>query len=906
MQPISNNSPRIPELELDNINLQTARTENLRDAHIAIDMPPVEGLSLQHRGSNPLQRKYQHDRAHALNTLHHDVVMQTSHRPISDESMATVLEINKLLLTLDVNSRSDKAMEYVDHIFEALKVDPSAAAKELVREALALQAAGAVNNAIGILPTLYGGLGPKSNAALVSFGWSLLAQVYQPYLSVHVFNAAFYGFDFARDAGIPGRSRNLEGAKTLAATSTEMTATNKKLKEALAAVESAPSQETKNKLEQALDASEAAMEARYRREIHDDSFDHGRWAQSTLSALKQILLNLTQYISFAQNKDCKGSQYAFYVQMGTAAMVQLLQLAAAPTDRMREGRLIMAANISSGLVQTKDEVRDMFRARYVQQMWLIGDGITTRCDAVLEKIAKQFDTTAKLIKTFDEAGGFNLAKFSPPMSPEVRERWNEFKSSCEGPALANCDGALEELGKLMVLEELNKLLTLEAPANDEEPTPEAVRNLASLQAKYETDTPFELLRDALGLDSLAAAKALRQGPLPPALAGQLEQLQKKYETRELLEVDDFVDVKREQVLEWAEMARAEAAVLTPLELAVRTRLEDKARGSTLNIDGWKTAPAAQNIEEAQEYQARRDKSLTPYEHALLQTLRVRPHIDASASDADRIVTNHDLAAGKLLKEPKSMAQVQDLLKKLRHHQLDRILLPFDYTRLTYETTQAIANVFLGEKNWLGNTKDAITTRWNMPGYIVPALVVQIARATFMGVGGTGFFFLLQAGAGMARRSRPETFTCTPGEGPNDHSRTFSYVMMGLSALPLGFAVLAAWGGPQAVNTARVRREFFTRREGRPSFIEMFREHYLYSARRAVTDYAGERIFTGPGIKKQAAKLIREAHAQLDRLAQQEALGDSERIAEVTDEPQDRQDQTNAQARPHNDKVLDIT
>lgn len=815
-----------------------------------------------------MQRRFQEERREKLNKVHHDIVMHTSHRLIADHNMTRIREINQLLLQLDVSTRSREALRYVDEVFLALGVDPGAAAKELARESAALQTAGALNNMIGIMPTIYGALGPRSNAAVVSFVWSLLAQLYQPYLGVQIFNAAFYSFDFTRDAGIPGRSRQLEGAATLTSTSQDLVKATQNLRAALTEMEKLPlPPDAAQKLSEALSACEQASQQRYRREVHDDSFDHGRWAQSTLSGLKQILLNLTQYITLAQNKECKGGRYAFYVQMGATAIVQLMQLAAGPLDRMREGRLIMAANISCGPVQTKNDVRDMFRARYVQQMWLVGDGISNRCDDILKKIAQLCNVNYKALKQFDEAGGFNHARFSRPLDEPARLRWDAFKQGCEGPALGGCRGAMEELGQLVVLEELNELLSIEALARAGTLSADQAKTLAQLQAKYQDDGHFETLRDALGLDSLEAAKSLRASPLSDVLATQLRQLQQKYEDRTLLATEDFIDVSREQMLEWGEMARAEGELLTPLELAVRSRLEAKARTSTLNIDCWKMPPAPDSEDEAQEFQVRREKSLTPYEHALLQTLRVRPSNDAAGSlEAGHSVTNHDLAEQKMGMALPVSAQLQELLASLRHHQLDKVLLPFDYTHLTPETTQSIANIFLNEKSRIGNAKDAITTRWNMPGYIVPTLVVQIARATFMGVGGTGFFFLLQSGAGLARWSMRDSFSCKPGEGPNHNSMIFSYAMMGTSTLALGFALLAAWGGPQSVNTARVRREFFTRKEGRPSFIEMFRQHYFYSARRAVTDYAGERLFRGPRIKTQARALITQAHARLDALS----------------------------------------
>jgi hypothetical protein len=136
----------------------------------------------------------------------------------------------------------------------------------------------------------------------------------------------------------------------------------------------------------------------------------------------------------------------------------------------------------------------------------------------------------------------------------------------------------------------------------------------------------------------------------------------------------------------------------------------------------------------------------------------------------------------------------------------------------------------------------------------------------MGIGGSAFFFLLQSATGLARKVRPETFKCTPGEGPNNASNLFSYVAMGVSTVQLVCALLNTWSGPHAVNTGRVRMEYFRNRDGRPTLGQMIDKYFVEAAFSLVPRYAIQRISTGPAAKSRAEGLILTANRQLDELS----------------------------------------
>ncbi|MFC3469335.1 hypothetical protein ACFOHT_05620 [Massilia oculi] len=912
-----------------------------------------------------MQTDFQINRNRALNAAMNDIVRCSSHMTITRTDMDNLRKAKRELMKIDHAMRMEAAGQLVGDVYKALGKDQRKVFHDLYRELGMTQLAGALNTGLGILPTAVGSaLKSKAGAGAV-LAWSGLAQLYQPYLGVLMFNTLYAGADFMRKTGMPGRSRPIESAKTLQQTLTALNDASDRMAEALTAAHdvapgSAEAIAARHALTTARVAGAQAMEERMKREQFDQSFDAGQYIKSLLSGTKQVAFYLSQYVAYADNQDCKGTERAFKMQMAVTGIVLGLNVLAAVADRRREAQRIMATNLAYGDVDNKNHVRDMFRSPYTQKMWGVNDGIEKRTDATLGELARLFGVPKRALKRFDEAGGFNHQRFSLALDAPRREKLARFEAMTEGPLLAGARSNMEELTKLVHLEEVGKLHMLEdlsalgvlealdrrhaevagggaapyaAPSADEikrlpgivsddqvrrlldGPLPAALKDrmgelrarfdaldnrrtltaghprmmlgldseyalsdlldqqrrdpagalpapqagaLLALRGKYADQAAPQALADALDID-LAQATKLCAGPMSNALRQQLHDLQDKYETRAGLRGEDLVEVDRTGMLEWADLARADAKPLSASESAVRSRLEAKSRTSTLNLDGWRGNAGMEDVAELDE---RRAASLTPFEHCLLQTLRVRPGAPG-AVPGDAI-----LAAARLtpvMANETAAARIHTLLSELRGHRLDKALSTWDFSNLSEPAKLSVERLLQGKRGVLGNIKDLAGMRWNMPGHVVPALVVQYARATFMAVGGSGFFFLLQAAVGLARRLNEDQFACKPGEGPNDASRTFSHVMMGVGVPFLAAALLGAWAGPQTVNASRVRREFFTRREGRPNFTEMMKANYLYSARKAVTDYAGQRWFSGPKAKARNTRLMGQVDARLKML-----------------------------------------
>ena len=929
-------------------NISIAR--NCPRIHPSLDEEqPVISVPSVHIGRTPSQIEHgvhpntaEAERIAQLNTLQNVLALRGPYRPIPKQSLKELHSINDTLKQISgYAERIQAAEQYPGQVYQLLGLDPKEVEEELKREPVYLQFAAFLNEVLNFAPTVVGATvvgGVKVGAGVM--GWSTFMLLGGPWISVMLFNAAYFGFDFTREVGQPGRMTQIERAPHFQKTLEDMRDNCQALESALMAFNAAQRggvalspEEARASLVSAREAAFMSRESRNLSKAYSDSFEWGRMGQTIIGAVKQTLLYLAQYVSYAQSKDCKGGSYAFYMIASTIALTRLLAWSmVSRSDRAREGNMITAANMAYGRIDRKSDARDLFRPADTQKSWRLNDGIEKRSLAIYQKLAKQYKGfSAQQIKLLDEKGAFNHVKFSVAMDASELADVTEFRGSCEGPALGACQGVYQELGALVVLEGLAMLHTLEQveklgvlnaldkgdasrsvaeprfipsksevrrvlglesdqaaqdlvdgplprawardlaelkryeeispeqlarlriilgfenldevenllagpPADAKSALPSAISaKLVALKANYEKDETFEQIRQALSLNSIASAKALCKSPLRASWADQLTQLQKKYETRELLQPDDYKEVTRDELLRRANQARADGTVLTPLELAVRDRLLAKARTSTINIHTWRAPYDSGAPEEDQE---RRDHSLTPFEHLVLETLQVRPSVDrAASSSAGQLISDHDLANESLKVAPTSFAEVRSLLLQLREHRLDARVKAWDLTKMTDESMKEISDVFLEGKGWAGNTWEAIKTRFNMPGYIVPAIVVQAGRGTFMGVGGTYFFFFTQAAAGLIRQARPETFVCTPGEGLNRNSELLSYSLMGAGTLAYGFAMLGVWGGGAAYPefASETRGAFFRSPAGRPTFPQFFGRNYLYSARRAVTD-----------------------------------------------------------------------
>lgn len=938
------------------------------DAVITIDTPTtVRPAATASASARPtvLQVGYQSARKEHLNAAYaarHDTTIGLE---VTDENLARFKEMNDSLQAFDVAMRTEKAKQFLGEVFHMLGTDKESVLRELRNEALVMQIPSVLSAVIGLAPTWVGSSSPHVPTGIGSVAFAVAGQVYQPLVGVLLANAFYGAFDMQRSAGMPGRSTQLERSKPLSETATALAKANRELEEALEAahkvtVGTPEAMAHMHTLLEKQDAVKTALAERTRRDASDHSYITGQYYRSSVGMLKQFALWLTQIAVFVNNDDCHGTKRMYQAQMAMIAILQLAQAIAAPIDRKREGMDIMAANLAHGKIGSEDDVRDMIRMPMTQKMWLVNDGVEKRTLAKLGELAVEFGVSKDEMRKFEEAGGFDQHQYATPLDAAAQARWDQFKTLCDGPPLANCHGALQELEKLVVLEEVTKLKMLEdldalgvlrtlsdlhdtagsatdtvatpdlahiarsldlpsetqaqalldgplpnalqrrlaslqktyAPAPDGSPAdtarvplwhlrttlglgsddearalangplpPRLDAALAALRQKFTTDAPIDQLRSTLGLASADAARALRQHGLPANAHADLMALQRKYDTRDLLTPDMLVEPTRKDMLEWTDMARAESALLTPLQIAVCSRLEAKARTSTLNMDGWRTYLAGE--EDAD--RTRADKSLTPFEHALLLTLKVQPRENiAETASAGHRVTDHDLHARKLAKAPKSLANVQKLLKQLREIRLDRTTMPWDFTHLTLDTTDSILNVLQGEQSATKNAWDAVKTRWNMAGYIVPVAVAQYGRAASWVVGGSSFVWLMNSVVGLVRKAERDQFACEPGKGPNDASIKFSAAMMAVSGVFMIPALFNAWNAPAAVNTGNIRLNYF--RGGKPGALKMFQDNFIPSAGPQAAHFARQHLATGPRLKNNASQLLERADRRLAQLA----------------------------------------
>ncbi|WP_330832078.1 hypothetical protein [Piscinibacter sp.] len=917
-----------------------------------------------------------------LNAGHQMFVLGTTEFPISQEHVDNLKAINtKLRGMVDHVARNKAAERHVGDLYAAFGKSRSRVGWEATAEVMLLQLASALVENASFAPVLISNKTRGGKAAGLAFGLSVLLFAAMPYLSLMVFNAAFWSFDPLRKTGQPRRSRQLEsiqqpaerGGGNLIETLESVVQASDDLQRAL----TTPGED----VAAARGAGKAALEKREKREAFNNSFYIGKATQAVVSGLKQLLFYLAQWVVYAKNAHCSAGQLGFNIQLYALEGGRALQAGLAVYDKQKELNAMTAANLAYTHINGVEDIRDMWNAHFVQQSWAAQDVIEKRIDAKLDDLAGQFPgVNISQMRQFDVQGGFNHRKYCAAPTAADRQLWSEFSSKCEGTPVPGCNGAMDELQRLVVLEELHKLHVLEnfdtllpearkdlekldmlstlqhwhaeaegspeaegeprvidlddlkrtldvgdrqAQALLDRPLPEAfVRqkeglersfenlrvtfgmqsvdeakallrregglppNLVAardaLQKKYDAssteagkEASFRELRDVLGLRSVDAAKGLRTKGLDGAHRTQLHALQNKYETRTELAPETILDVPRAGFLKYPELARAlvddetgNAKPLTKTEEAVLGRLKAKSFKSSLNHEGW-VRPVASGHPDVDK--ARRDKSLTPFEHLLLQTLEVRPRVDARASaEQGRTVTNHDLLDQRLNAVPASMARVHAGLAELRDVQVDKLMRPWDWSQLTEPTTQAIENMLLHQKGVLGNLKDMVPVRWNMPGYVVPLLTVNLGRATFMGPGGSGFQFLLGTGTALARRLATDTFQCDRQTGPNKASNILTFTIGGIATVCLIPQLLNAIGAPfHAESTARVRLGYFTRPGGRPTMGAMLKSEYWYAARRVVTDPVMQLRWRGPSSteKTRLKGLLTQADAHLARLAQ---------------------------------------